>query len=237
MVRPEDTTSTTSPGLRRAVRWVVVLAVAAVAIFLVMRLVVPLLPPLGDMDVSTESFAEFIRDAGAWGVAGSIGLMVVHTFIPFPAEFVAFANGLVYGPLWGTVITWVGAMLGAFVAFGLARWLGRPFIELAVPSRHRNKLDRWAARSGRQAVFVSRFFPIVSFNLVNFTAGLTTVGWLPFVLATGIGILPATVLMVFLGHGMSSVSWQAWTALAAGGILVWFVWHVVRARRQRGEES
>ena len=54
--------------------------------------------------------------------------MVLHSFVPFPAEVVAMANGMLYGPLWGTLITWVGAMLGAYLAFGLARWLGRPFV-------------------------------------------------------------------------------------------------------------
>jgi uncharacterized membrane protein YdjX (TVP38/TMEM64 family) len=145
------------------------------------------LPSLREMDLSTEAFAQFMRDAGGWGVAGSIGLMVVHSFIPFPAEFVAFANGLVYGPFWGAVITWFGAMLGAFVAFGLARWLGRPFVETLVPDRHRARLDRWAARSGWQAVFVSRFLPVISFNM--YTASWGTWG----VLALG-GLIVWAVL-------------------------------------------
>ncbi|MEE8392980.1 MAG: redoxin family protein, partial [Rhodospirillales bacterium] len=45
---------------------------------------------------------------GAWGVGASIGIMVLHSFVPFPAELVAFANGMIYGPFWGTVITWTG---------------------------------------------------------------------------------------------------------------------------------
>lgn len=44
-----------------------------------------------------------------------------YTFLPFPAEFVAIANGMVHGAFWGTVITWAGAMLGAFLSFGLTR--------------------------------------------------------------------------------------------------------------------
>ncbi|MDA1059098.1 MAG: hypothetical protein O3C65_10470 [Proteobacteria bacterium] len=117
------------------------LCLLAVIAALCVRFLLPLLPSLREMDLSTESFAQFMRDAGGWGVAGSIGLMIVHSFIPFPAEFVAFANGLVYGPYWGVAITWVGAMLGAFAAFGLARWLGRPFVEAVVPIRHRVRLD------------------------------------------------------------------------------------------------
>ena len=52
------------------------------------------------------------------------------------------ANGMLYGALWGTVITWSGAMLGAWLAFGLARWLGRPFVLAMVPERHHRALDR-----------------------------------------------------------------------------------------------
>ena len=72
-------------------------------------------------DVSVRQFEDLIRSWGMWGVFGSICLMVVHSFVPFPAEFIAFANGMTYGPLWGTLITWTGAMLGALIAFALAR--------------------------------------------------------------------------------------------------------------------
>ena len=71
---------------------------------------------------------ELIASWGMWAVAGSIMLMVLHSFVPFPAELVAIANGMLFGPVWGTLITWTGAMLGAYLAFGLARWLGRPFV-------------------------------------------------------------------------------------------------------------
>ena len=54
-----------------------------------------------EFDASVEGTAHRIRDWGMWGVAGSIGLMVAHSFLPFPAEIIACANGMVYGPWWG----------------------------------------------------------------------------------------------------------------------------------------
>lgn len=232
----EDAATRATVARRRlGVRALATLAVLAVTGAIIYVFVMPLLPSLRGMNISTDAFAQFMREAGAWGVAGSILLMVIHSFVPFPAEFVAFANGLVYGPFWGAVITWVGAMLGAVVAFGLARWLGRPFVETLVPARHRNRLDRWAERSGWEAIFASRFLPVISFNLVNYAAGLTSIGWLAFVIATGIGILPATILMVVLGHNMTAVSWEAWVALAVGGLLLWAVlhWSVRRFHRNQ----
>ena len=215
--------------IRRLTITVVVLVVAAA---LIIQFVLPLLPSLREMNLSTDAFAQFMHDAGGWGVAASIGLMVIHSFIPFPAEFVAFDNGLVYGPVWGSVITWVGAMLGAVAGFGVARWFGRPFVESIVPGRHRARLDRWSSRSGWQAVLVSRFLPVISFNLVNCASGLTTVSLLAFTLAAGLGILPVTIVMVMLGHNMSAASWEMWSALALSGLAVWGVIHWA-SRRHR----
>jgi uncharacterized membrane protein YdjX (TVP38/TMEM64 family) len=182
----------------------------------------------------TPSVAEierFIRSLGAWGVVASVGLMVLHSFVPFPAEFLALANGMLYGPFWGTLVTWTGAMLGAFAAFGLARRLGRPFVERRLAPRHRRRLDGWADREGWQTLLVVRFLPIVAFNLVNYAAGLTRVGWWTFAWTTAVGILPVTVLVVVLGDRVDRVHWAVWLllALACLGLWLWL--------RRRGRPS
>lgn len=165
--------------------------------------------------LSEKAFAELIRSWGAWGIAGSVGLMVVHSFVPFPAEFLALANGMVYGAFWGSVVTWIGAMLGAFLAFGLARWLGRPFVERMVRERHRRVIDAWSRREGGLVLLLSRLIPVIAFNLINYAAGLTAIGWWTFAWATGIGILPVTVLMAFMGANMTAIPWWLWLLLTA----------------------
>lgn len=177
----------------------------------------------GAEGVSVKAFEELVRSWGPWGVGASIGLMVVHSFIPFPAEFVALANGMVYGSFWGTVITWTGAMLGAYLAFGLSRLLGRPFVEVMVPDKHLARIDDWAARQGGGMLFLSRFLPVISFNLINYAAGLTNVSWLTFTWATGLGILPMTILMVVMGDQIEHLSWQILLALFAAGVVLWWL--------------
>ena len=98
-----------------------------------------------------------VRSWGMWGIAASIGLMIVHSFIPFPAEFVAIANGMAYGPLWGTVVTWIGAMCGALVAFALSRALGRPFVEQMIVKKDWQQVDRWVEQRGGHLAFFGRF--------------------------------------------------------------------------------
>src|SRR3546814_6248970 len=100
---------------------------------------------IGEMEgeISVEAFEDVILSWGHWGVLASIGLMVLHSFVPFPAEFVALANGMLYGPVWGTIITWIGAMLGAFLAFEIGRAFGRPFVEKVGARRHWQRPDDW----------------------------------------------------------------------------------------------
>lgn len=172
-------------------------------------------------DVSARQIEDLIRSWGMWGVFGSICLMVVHSFVPFPAEFIAFANGMTYGPVWGTLITWSGAMLGALIAFALARKLGRPFVEKMVAKRDWHSLDDWAAKDGWQVVLVARFIPVIAFNLINYAAGLTRLTWWQFTWTTAVGILPLTLLMVIMGDNIESLGWASWLLLLAGGIALW----------------
>jgi uncharacterized membrane protein YdjX (TVP38/TMEM64 family) len=60
---------------------------------------------------------ETIISWGPWGAAVSIGIMALHSFVPFPAEFLAIANGMLYGPVLGTAITWTGGTSPGWIRF------------------------------------------------------------------------------------------------------------------------
>ncbi len=184
-------------------------------------------------DFSPRSVENWIRSLGMWGLAGVIVLMILHSVVPFPAEFVAIACGMLYGPVVGVAVIWVGAMLGAFLAFGLARWLGRPFVRAVTPERQWRKFDAWAARTGVGWVFFGRFVPVISFNLINYAAGVTRISWWAFALATGIGILPMTVLMVVMGDSAMGWPWQIWVATIAGACILYLLYRLFAPRRWR----
>jgi uncharacterized membrane protein YdjX (TVP38/TMEM64 family) len=183
--------------------------------------------------LSADQVAARIRSWGGWGIAGSLVLMAAHSFVPFPAELVAIANGMVFGLVLGTAITWTGAMLGAVVAFALARWLGRPFVHAILPARHAAALDRWTARQGAGVLLISRFLPVVSFNLINYAAGLTAVSWWTFLWTTGLGILPLTFLMVLAGNQMINGYAKLTIIVLAACIGASLLWIIVMRRRER----
>jgi uncharacterized membrane protein YdjX (TVP38/TMEM64 family) len=160
------------------------------------------------------------RSWGAWAVLGSIGLMVAHSFLPFPAEIIACANGMVFGPMWGAVITWVGAMLGASAAFGLVRLLGRPFLERILSPGRRAQMAVWSRDYGGGTLLTSRLIPVIAFNLINYAAALTQISWWTFLWATGIGILPLTILLAIMGDRILTLPAWAWLLLTAAALML-----------------
>ena len=124
-----------------------------------------------DFVTAYHKLPDTIREWGWMGAAAIIGLMIVHCFIPFPAEFVALAAGSIYGPVLGTTLTWTGAMIGASISFGLTRFLGQPFVEWVLPEKQKKQLDLWTEDQGAFTLLVSRFIPLIAFNLINYAAG------------------------------------------------------------------
>jgi uncharacterized membrane protein YdjX (TVP38/TMEM64 family) len=182
--------------------------------------------------ITPSDAVEIVRSSGFWGVGISIGFMVIHSFVPFPAEMVAIANGMAYGMFWGIVVTWVGAMLGAFLSFGLARKFGRGLIYRILSERRSRQLDDWVAKHGGGALFVSRLTPVIAFNLINYAAGLTGVSWWTFTWTTGLGILPMTVFMVAMGDQGTRLLWFLWIPIIGVAVLVWIVLHLLSRRRR-----
>lgn len=192
-----------------------------------------------DFELSTKNVADLVKSLGLWGHVALVGLMVVHSFVPFPAELVAFAAGMCYGPVWGTVLTWTGAMLGASLSFALVRALGRPFVEATLPLHQQRRLDEFTREHGASTLLLVRLIPVIAFNLINYAAGLTRVSWPTFLWTTGLGIAPLTLLMVIFGARMHELVWTDWLvfALAAGALWTAAVWakNALGASRRRNK--
>ncbi len=222
-----ELTSSQRIGLLRVVAALALLLIIAAGVLVWWYHAVGVAPTAAGIKAEIQSW-------GNWAVAASIGLMVAHSLVPFPAEFVTFANGMLFGPVWGVAITWTGAMLGAALAFALARWCGRPFVDALMNERHRAAVDRWARRQGIGVLLLSRLMPLISFNVINYAAGLTPVSWWTFLWTTGLGILPITTLLVVTGDQVWNGSSHAWIYLLAVAALAALVWFLVARRRRAG---
>lgn len=170
---------------------------------------------------SAKSLERTLPDTGLWLAVAVIGLMILHTLVPLPAELLALAAGMTLGPFWGSLTIWIGAMFGALAGFFLARTFGRPLLNSILRAKQARRLEGWLERL-RQAdiplLLAVRLVPVVSFNLINYTLGLTRISWWRFTWTTGIGIVPVTVFVVIFGAHLHR--WWVFALMTGAAVLV-----------------
>ena len=129
-------------------------------------------------------------------------VMAVCAVLPIPAEVPAVANGILFGPILGTAITWCGAMIGAQTSFELSRRYGTALIRrvTGVAVRPIDLPDH--SKKCVLVLLTSRLVPLVPFTLLNWAAGATSISRWTFLWTTAVGILPATILFSATGSGL-----------------------------------
>lgn len=153
---------------------------------------------------------QVVRLIRSWGVAAplmSLILMILQAIVaPLPAFLVTAANGMIFGNIWGALLSWTGALMGALTSFYIARLFGNVAAEKII--RNRKVVDfirRAGEKRGFYVILFSRLLPFISFYLVSFMAGLSGIRPLAFILGTAIGMLPATIIYTLFGYKMPTM--------------------------------
>jgi uncharacterized membrane protein YdjX (TVP38/TMEM64 family) len=126
-----------------------------------------------------------------------VAFYVVGTVLLLPGTVLSFAGAVLFGVWEGTLYTWIGATIGATLAFLLSKALGRDFINGLLGGRLQ-ALDQRLRDHGFTGLLILRLVPIFPFNGINFGAGITSIGMRDYVLATALGILPGTFVYQLL---------------------------------------
>ncbi len=164
--------------------------------------------------LSVENVIGFIRSFGVWAVVVSFMLMVFQSVAaPLPAFLITFANAAVFGWWQGAILSWTSSMVGAILCFYIARLAGRDVVEKLSSKLALNNVDEYFEKYGKYAILICRLLPFVSFDFVSYGAGLTAMGIFPFVLATGLGQLPATLVYSYVGGMLTGGTQVMVTAL------------------------
>lgn len=214
--------------------WMVVVIIVLAVLFVWQRPWLNALWQLYSVD-SMVQVADYVRGFGVWTPAVSLLLMIAQTVVaPLPGSLVAAANGIVFGIWWGTLLSWLGGLLGGSLAFGIARWLGRDAVARLLGRAHLEAAEQFGTREGFWIVLVARLIPLVSFDLISYGAGLSSMSFGRFLLATAIGMLPGTFAWTALGHDLALAQTSAWrlsliALIFVGGIIGGRYW----LRRQR----
>lgn len=142
----------------------------------------------------------YILSFGILAPIVSFLLMILQSVIaPLPAFIITFANAGLFGWVKGAMLSWSSAMAGAVLCYYIARFLGRDFVERLTTKTALEKIDQFFKLYGKYAILIARLLPFISFDIVSYAAGLTSIGFWPFFIATGIGQLPATIVYSYIG--------------------------------------
>lgn len=143
---------------------------------------------------------DFVASYGGYAAAVSFLLMILQSVAaPLPAFLLTFANASLFGWWKGAILSWSSAMAGAAVCFGIARYFGRDLTEKLTSKAGLGQIDGFFERYGKNTILICRLLPFVSFDLVSYAAGLTSMHFIGFLIATGIGQLPATLVYSYVG--------------------------------------
>lgn len=147
-----------------------------------------------------KSFNGWIKGLGVWGGVMFAGIYVIATVILAPAAPFTIVAGLAYGVGVGFPLVVVSATLGATLAFLVARYLARNKVEGLLKERPKfAAVDKAISEEGWKVVVLLRLSPLVPFNLQNYFYGVTDIKLWHYVPATFFGIMPGTLLYVYLG--------------------------------------
>jgi len=147
-----------------------------------------------------EVVRDFVASYGSRAMFVSFLLMILTVvFPPLPAFMVTFANANLFGWWQGALLSWSSAMAGAAICFYLARLFGRGFVERLSTKGALKQVDKFFEQYGKQSILIARLLPFLSFGVVSYAGGLTSMGFWGYFLATGIGQTPATIIYSYVG--------------------------------------
>jgi len=153
--------------------------------------------------LNKDALGNFLDSAGVWAPLVFIFIYAIGVCLFVPGTVLTGLGGAIFGPYWGFVYVWFGAMLGASAAFFIGRFLGREFAASLVGDRLK-KYDDAIERNGFATVLYLRliYFP---FTPMNFGMGLTRVRFWDYFAGTGLGIIVGTFIFTFFVGTLKNV--------------------------------
>ena len=172
--------------------------------------------------LTPQQLQQALQQTGGWAPALYIGLFILLPAFFFPVAVLALAGGLLFGLWWGSVYTFIGAVLNCALMFLLARYVGRSQVQRLVKQKlspqWQRRLQMADGKEGFLLLIILRLIPAVPYNLINYTFGLTGISFSSYLLASAIGIIPGTFAFINIGDKtLEAGSPSFWIAI---GLLV-----------------
>lgn len=156
---------------------------------------------------------EWIAGLGAVGPLIFIPLYILATVLFLPGSILTLGAGVVFGVVKGSIAVAIGATTGATLAFLIGRYLARAWVARMIAGNEKFKaVDEAVGKEGWKIVLLTRLSPIFPFNFLNYAFGLTRVSLGQYFFASLLGMIPGTVMYVYIGSLAGSLA-----AMGTGG--------------------
>lgn len=143
---------------------------------------------------------DWISNLGYWGPIAFILVYILATVFFIPGSLLTLGAGVLFGVGFGSIYVSIGSVIGATCAFLVGRYLARGWVSKQIEGHQKFKaIDEAVAQEGWKIVGLTRLSPIFPFNLLNYSFGLTNVSLQDYFFASWIGMIPGTVMYVYLG--------------------------------------
>ena len=192
--------------------------------------------------VTPEMLQAWVASLGIWAPIGFVLLYGIATVAAVPGGIFDLVGGAVFGPYFGALYNWLGGTLGAALAFLVARYVARDWLEVRAGPRLRSVMASVDEEGWRFVAFV-RLVPIFPYAIVNYLLGLTRIPFHQYLFATLVFMAPSTIAYTWLGFASRQVMAgdthqirYALIALALLGVLI-FVPRFVFKRIKRANSK
>jgi len=137
----------------------------------------------------------------SYGQIGLLIVMVVQTIIaPIPSEvLLLFAGAIGISLIDVTIFGGSGLLIGAVIAFLIARYGGRSIVEKLLGKKWTVAIDMWVTENGGKAIFFTRLVPFIPFDLISYISGVTSLSFKSYFIATLLGAFPRCLMLAALG--------------------------------------
>jgi uncharacterized membrane protein YdjX (TVP38/TMEM64 family) len=165
----------------------------------------------------------WVQSLGIWGPAAFMLIYNLATILFIPGSLLTLGGGVLFGVFWGSFYVFIAATFGATFAFLIGRYLSRDWVSQKIDKYPKFKaIDLAVAKEGLKIVFLTRLSPIFPFNLLNYAFGVTQVSLKDYILGS-IGMIPGTILYVYIGSLAGDIAMIGMKPSAANPTLQWMV--------------
>ena len=209
----------------RLLKFAIIAAIMLVAVFLM-------------QNIGVSELRELIGEHVLFAPMIYVLCFAILPIFLFPVPVLAVVAGAVFGLFAGSLYTIIGAMINSVLMFYIARFLGFRAVSDFTQNSKSKILKTLGEPGGKfSLILILRLMPLVPYNALNYACGVMNVSLREYVVATFVGIVPATFIMVNLGEKALDMRSNGFiiACVLMAALVVLSSWGAKKIRAKRGD--